>query len=127
MSQKLQFDLVSPESLLVSQAVDSVFVPGSEGDMGVYAQHAPVISALRPGVLTVTADGTENRYYVRGGFLDVSNEGLTVLAEHAIALSDFSAELREAELAEARTALANAAHDQARLQAQQVIDTIEAL
>ncbi len=127
MSQKIQFDLVSPESLLISQAVDAVHVPASEGDIGIYAQHAPVIGALRPGVLTMVVDGAETRFYVRGGFMDVNQEGLTVLAEHAIAIADFGADQRDAEIAEARTVLADAAHDAARLQAQQIIDTIEAL
>lgn len=127
MSQKLQFDLVSPESLLISKQVEAVYVPASEGDVGIYANHAPVVATLRPGILTMVADGQETRFYVRGGFMDVNQEGVTVLAEHAVPVSDLAPDKREAELSAARALLENASQDNMRLQAQQVIDTIDAL
>jgi F-type H+-transporting ATPase subunit epsilon len=84
------FDLVSPEKLLFSGEVDQVDVPGTEGDFGVLAGHAPTVSALRPGIMTVTVNGQAQRMVVLGGFAEVSAEGaLTVLADLADAIEDF--------------------------------------
>lgn len=81
MAQKLKFDLVSPERLVLSAEVDEVQVPGAEGDFGVLPNHSPVMAMLRPGVLTVQNDGTVQNYELDGGFVDVTPEGVTVLAE----------------------------------------------
>ncbi len=82
------FDLVSPEKLLFSGEVEQVDVPGGEGDFGVFAGHAPVVSLLRPGIVTVYAGGNAERIVVLGGFVEVSAAGLTVLADVATALAD---------------------------------------
>jgi F-type H+-transporting ATPase subunit epsilon len=82
------FDLVSPERLLFSGEVEQVDVPGSEGDFGVLAGHAPLVSLLRPGILTVYAGGGSERIVVLGGFVEVSADGLTVLADVATSLED---------------------------------------
>ena len=93
---KLRFDLVSPERLLVSAEVDQVDVPGSEGDFGVFANHAPVMTSLRPGVLTVLSQGKQgDKFFVRGGFAEVTAQGLTVLAEEAMPLADLPCSLRK--------------------------------
>jgi F-type H+-transporting ATPase subunit epsilon len=84
-----QFDLVSPERLLLSGEVEQVDVPGSEGDFGVLAGHAPMVTALRPGILTIKRDGGEIRVVILGGFAEVSPSGLTVLADSAAAVEDF--------------------------------------
>jgi F-type H+-transporting ATPase subunit epsilon len=90
MADKVQFELVSPERLLVSEAVDMVVVPGSEGDFGVLAGHAPTVSALRPGIMTVYVSGNAQRMVVLGGFAEVSADGrLTVLADLADSIEDF--------------------------------------
>src|SRR5882757_2939503 len=84
------FDLVSPEKLLFSGEVDQVDVPGSEGDFGVLAGHAAIVSALRPGIMTVTVGGNAQRMIVLGGFAEVSADGkLTVLADLADSVEDF--------------------------------------
>src|SRR6188508_2900898 len=84
------FDLVSPERLLFSGEVDQVDVPGSEGDFGVLAGHAPTVSALRPGIMTVYVGGQAQRMIVLGGFAEVSVDGkLTVLADLADSVEDF--------------------------------------
>ena len=84
------FDLVSPEKLLFSGEVDQVDVPGTEGDFGVLAGHAPVVSALRPGIMTVFVGGNAQRMVVLGGFAEVSADGkLTVLADLADSVEDF--------------------------------------
>ena len=77
------FELVSPEKLLFSGDVEQVDVPGAEGDFGVLAQHAPMVTTLRPGILTVHGAGGEQKIVVLGGFAEVSADGLTVLAEVA--------------------------------------------
>src|SRR5436305_2355442 len=85
-----QFDLVSPEKLLFSGEVDQVDVPGSEGDFGVLAGHAPTVAALRPGIMTVFINGDQQRMVVLGGFAEVSADGkLTVLADLADSVEDF--------------------------------------
>jgi len=85
----LHFDLVSPEKLLFSGNVNQVDVPGSEGDFGVLAAHAPLMAALRPGIMTIHRDGGPLRVVVMGGFAEVNPEGLTILADTAVPLEDF--------------------------------------
>jgi F-type H+-transporting ATPase subunit epsilon len=82
------FDLVSPEKLAFSGEVDQVDIPGVEGDFGVLAGHAPVVAAIRPGILTVMAGGTQQKIIVLGGLAEVSAKGLTVLADVATSLPD---------------------------------------
>ncbi|MBV8834985.1 MAG: F0F1 ATP synthase subunit epsilon [Alphaproteobacteria bacterium] len=85
------FDLVSPEKLLFSGEVDQVDVPGSEGDFGVLAGHAPLVSALRPGIMRVTVNNQTQNMVVLGGFAEVSQDGkLTVLADLADSVEDFN-------------------------------------
>jgi F-type H+-transporting ATPase subunit epsilon len=83
------FDLVSPARLLFSGDVDQVDVPGSEGDFGVLAGHAPLVAMLRPGILTIFRESGELRVVVNGGFAEVGPAGLTVLAEMAVPIEDF--------------------------------------
>jgi F-type H+-transporting ATPase subunit epsilon len=90
------FDLVSPEKLAFAGDVDQVDVPGVEGDFGVLAGHAPVVAAIRPGILTVISGGTKQKIIVLGGVAEVSDKGLTVLADVATSLD----ELDRAEFAE---------------------------
>jgi F-type H+-transporting ATPase subunit epsilon len=82
------FDLVSPEKIAFSGEVDQVDVPGLEGDFGVLAGHAPFVAALRPGILTVTVGGTHQKIIVLGGLAEISEKGLTVLAEVATSLAE---------------------------------------
>lgn len=90
------FDLVSPEKLAFSGEVDQVDIPGVEGDFGVLAGHAPVVAAIRPGILTITTAGRHEKVIVLGGLAEVSESGLTVLADVATSL----AELDRAQFAE---------------------------
>ena len=125
MSAKLSFDLVSPERLLFSGAVDMVTLPGAEGDFGVLAAHAPVIALLRPGVIDIATSGqAARRIYVRGGFAEVSAKGLTVLAEQAIPVDEIKRADIEQRLTTARGDLADAKTDQARKSAQEAIDQL---
>ena len=83
-----RFDLVSPEKLAFSGEVDQVDIPGMEGDFGVLAGHAPVVAAVRPGILTITAAGAQQKVIVLGGLAEMSEKGLTVLADVATSTAD---------------------------------------
>ncbi|WKA29004.1 F0F1 ATP synthase subunit epsilon [Bradyrhizobium roseum] len=95
------FDLVSPEKLAFSGEVDQVDIPGVEGDFGVLAGHAPIVAAIRPGILTITSGGTHQKVIVFGGLAEMSEKGLTVLADVATSLED----LDRAQLAESISAM----------------------
>ena len=84
MAGKLNFSLVSPEREVFTGLVDQVDAPGVEGDFGVLPDHAPFMTALREGLVTVYNGGTKIQYDVHGGFADVNGEGLTILAEQAV-------------------------------------------
>ncbi len=92
MSEKFIFEFVSPENLILSKEVQEVIVPGSEGAFTVLSGHAPVISSLKPGILTIIEDENVDSvdYFVLGGFADVSSKGLTILAENAILRDELS-------------------------------------
>ena len=83
MAGKLNFSLVAPEREVFSGLVDQVDAPGVEGDFGVLADHAPFMTALREGPVTVINGGTRRTFTVKGGFADVTPAGLTILAEEA--------------------------------------------
>jgi len=84
MADKLHFSLVAPERELFAGMVDQVNVPGTEGEFGVLAKHAPFMTTLKDGEITVFDGGTTRRFSVSGGFADVTGEGLTILAQSAV-------------------------------------------
>ena len=102
MADMMQFDLVSPERKLASGAVRAVQIPGAEGDMTAMPDHAPMITTLRPGILTTEGEGGETRYVVTGGFAEITPEGTTVLAERAFTAGPEGRDVLEALLAETR-------------------------
>ncbi len=103
MADQVQFELVVPERLLLSERVDMVVVPGSEGDFGALPGHAPLISTLRPGLIeTYVGKSVKDRIFVAGGFAEVTRERCTVLAEEAIALADLDRATIEAQIRTAR-------------------------
>ena len=126
MAEKLNFSLVSPERELFSGAVDQVDVPGTEGDLGIFPNHSPLMAAIRTGTITVYSDGTETQYFVQGGFADVTPEGLTVLAERATSMSDVDAEAIKADIETIEASLAGLEGD-AALNAQQNLDGLKAV
>ena len=81
MAEKFTLNLVSPEKLVLSAQVESVIVSGAEGDFEVLAHHSPFMSVIRPGALTIAQDGKQQNYELNGGFVDVTPQGVTVLAE----------------------------------------------
>lgn len=125
MADKLNFDLVSPDRLLLSEEVDMVLVPGSEGDFGVLPQHAPVMSTLKPGVLEVTGGSEgDSRIFVRGGFAEVTPNGLTVLAEEAIPLAELDVAQLDQKIQDATEDVADAKDDQTKDAAQLTLDQL---
>lgn len=115
MADKVHFELVSPQQLLLSESVDMVVVPGAEGDFGVLADHAPLISTIRPGTITVyQGDTVSERIFVAGGFAEVTAERCTVLAEEAEPLDDIDRAAVEAELRDLRDDLGTAQSDEDR-------------
>ena len=125
---KVQFELVSPERLLLSQAVDMVVVPGEEGDFGVLVRHAPLISAVRPGVIAVHDGGqVTERIFVAGGFAEVTPARCTVLAEQALPVGEIDRQAVEQQLKDAREDLADAKSDQERTAAARQVAVAEAM
>jgi len=119
MAEGVKLEIVSPERLLLSETVRSVTVPGTEGYFTVLGDHAPFMTTLRRGFVTVTDNaGISHVYYVRGGFADVSPEGLTLLAEEAQDIAEFDRGKIEALIAAGLTALqaTSVADEQMRLQ-----------
>ena len=94
------FNLVAPDKLLFSGEVDQVDVPGMDGDFGVLAEHAPLVALLRPGVLTVKVGNDAQRIVLFGGFAEVSQQGLTVLADYATSLEELDLAVLAARIAE---------------------------
>jgi F-type H+-transporting ATPase subunit epsilon len=93
-------DLVAPDKLTFSGEVDQVDLPGIEGDFGVLAQHAPTVTLLRPGIITIHSGGSTQQMVVFGGFAEVSAGGLTVLADLAAPVDDFDRAVLTARIAE---------------------------
>ena len=98
----MQFELVSPERSLASMDAASVQIPGADGDMTVMPDHAPTITTLRPGVLRVEASGTTHEYVVTGGFAEIGVNGVSVLAERAVAKADMTQDLMDVMFDEAQ-------------------------
>jgi F-type H+-transporting ATPase subunit epsilon len=121
------FELVSPDKVLFNGSAQSVLVPGNEGDFLVLNDHAPVMTAIRPGVVGIDdAEGKHHRVFVRGGFADASKEGLILLAETAIPFEDLSSDMLGQEIKNAEEDLADANEDQKRM-AQEKLDHLREL
>lgn len=128
MAEAFKFDLVSPERLLVSEDVEAVIIPGTEGEMTVMANHAPVMATIKPGVVTVRpASGAEERYVVFGGFADILPEGCTLLAESAVAVKDIDREDLARRIQEAKEDVSDARDDETRTKAEQFLAQLTTL
>jgi F-type H+-transporting ATPase subunit epsilon len=109
------FELVAPEKLVYSGEVESVVIPGTEGEFTVLKDHAPVISAMRPGVVVIEQSAAAKlRLYVRGGFAEVAPSGLTILADQALPLAEVGAAKLDAEIESFEEESTRAATDEAR-------------
>ena len=127
MADRLRFHLVSPEAELFAGDVDQVVVPGALGDFGVLPGHAPFMSTIRPGAITIMDGETRRRVFIDGGFADVTAEGLTILAEFAVDVADINAETVASDLSHAEKALANADDATERAGAQAAIRRAQAM
>jgi len=128
MAETTQFELVSPEKLLYSEAAEMVVVPGTEGYFGVLPRHAPMISTLEPGVIDIYQNGSvAERIFVAGGFAEVTETRCTVLAEEAQVLKDVDTAKVESDLADLRHDLKDVKTDLERERTEQRIKTLEAL
>lgn len=125
MADKLNFSLVSPERELMSRDVDQVDIPGSEGWMGVLANHAPLMTTLAPGMVKIRDGSDEKRIFVRGGFAEISPAGLTVLAEEAMPAEELNAEKIAQAIKNAEEDVADANTDEKKLAAQQSLDSLK--
>jgi F-type H+-transporting ATPase subunit epsilon len=104
MAEKVKFELVSPEKILLSEAVEMVVIPGAEGNFGVLPGHAPLISSVRPGTIEVyEGNNVAERIFIAGGFAEVTPERCTVLADEAVTVSSLDKGAVDIELAEATT------------------------
>ena len=122
-----QFDLVSPERLLFSAEVEEVVVPGTEGDFGVMADHTPIISTMRPGVVRIRGGQEQGEpVYVAGGIAEFSNNQLTILAEHATPLGELDAEAIAAEIRNAQEDVSDARDDKSRAKAELRLQRLQA-
>ena len=125
---KVEFELVSPEKLLLSERVDMVVVPGEEGNFGVLVQHAPLISAVRPGVIDVHNGGkVTEQIFVAGGFAEVTPARCTVLAEQAVPIAEIDRSVAEQQLKDAQEDVADAKDDAERLAAEKQVIVAEAM
>lgn len=128
MAETLEFELVSPAKLLISQPVEMVVVPGSEGNFGALPQHAPMLSTVRPGVIDIYAKGAVvNRIFVAGGFAEVTETRCTVLAEEAVELSSLDRDGVQKRLQLAKEALQEADSALEKASAQKRITVAEAM
>ncbi len=121
------FDLVSPERLLFSGEVDQVDVPGSEGEFGVLANHAPMVAALKPGILTIFEGNQRQRVAVFGGFAEVSPQGLTVLADNAVPVEELDIATIAAEIKDTEEDLADTSDDVVRDKCRRKLEQLRAV
>ncbi len=125
---KVEFELVSPERLLISQPVDMVVVPGGEGDFGVLVRHAPMVSTVRPGVISMhSGDRVSDRIFVAGGFAEVTPARCTVLADQALPVAEIDRGAAEQQLKDAREDLSDADSEEQRVAAARQIAIAEAM
>ncbi|KRA44884.1 F0F1 ATP synthase subunit epsilon [Devosia sp. Root635] len=124
MAEGLKIEIVSPERLVLSEVVTSVTVPGSEGYFTVMDDHAPFMTTLRPGFITVNQNGQDAIFFVQGGFADVSPDGLTILAERSVPVAEFDHADLAAQIKAAEAELAAAATPEEKSYAQDVVSAL---
>jgi len=123
----LHLDLVSPEKLLFAGDVGQVDLPGSEGDLGVLAGHAPLVTALRPGIIVIYRESGDLRVVVNGGFAEVGPSGLTVLADMAVPAEEFDLAVLAGEIKDTEEDFADAADGWQRDKLAHRLDQLKAL
>ena len=113
MNNKINFDFVSPEASIVSSKVDMVLIPGVDGDAGILPDHSPFMTTLRQGIVEVTFEqGNVKKYLVEGGFADITQDKMTILAETSLNLSDSDSKVLKSEIDIINEKLASAEEDE---------------
>ena len=113
MPHKINFDFVSPEASIVSSEVDMVLIPGVDGDAGILPDHSPFMTTLRQGIVEVTFEqGNVKKYLVEGGFADITQDKMTILAETSLNLSDSDSKVLKSEIDIINEKLASAEEDE---------------
>ena len=119
------FELVSPEKLMFSGMVEQVVVPGAEGEFTMLKDHAPMMSLLRPGIVTVSETNAKSqRLYVRGGFADVSAKGLSILAEEAVAVENLDLVKLDGQIKDAEEDVSDAKTEEAKWSAMEKLQQL---
>lgn len=124
MADVLTFELVSPERKLASVEADSITIPGMQGDLTAMVSHAPFLSTLRPGFVVVRKGSDENRYFVTGGFAEISDDTVSVLAELAVEDGAVTQDWLATQISEAEKALEGAGEDRKQAMQQRVSDLV---
>jgi F-type H+-transporting ATPase subunit epsilon len=127
MAGTFQFELVTPERLLLAGEAEQVVIPGVEGDFAVLSSHAPVISTLRAGILEITMTDAKRRVFVKKGVAEADPERLTVLAQTAVDVDEFDSQRIADELKAAEAERAEAQDDQTKLLAETLVDQLKRL
>ena len=128
MAEPYKFELVSPERLLVSESVESIVIPATDGEMTVMANHSPVMTTIKPGIVTVTtAAGKQDRYVVYGGFADILPDSCTLLAESATHMDALNKDDLTARIERAKADISGAADDDNRTRAEDFLQHLSAL
>jgi F-type H+-transporting ATPase subunit epsilon len=128
MVDSFKFELVSPERLLASLDIHSVILPGSEGEMTIMANHAPVMTSVKPGVVVVNEEsGKEDRFVIFGGFADITPESCTLLAESAVNVNELDRADLEQRIRNAREDVEDAKDDESRTSASEYLDQLTTL
>ena len=123
-----KFDLVSPERLLVSQEIESVVIPGTEGEMTVMVNHAPVMATVKPGVVTVKpVSGPEQKFVVFGGFADILPDVCTLLAEAALPAAEVSKDDLSRRIEETKAELVDVKNDDDRTKLETFLNHLAAI
>ncbi len=123
----LHLDFVSPESVLFSGDVDQVDLPGAEGDMGILPQHAPLVTTLRPGIVTIYRGGTREPMVVTGGFAEVGPSGLTILADRAVPRENFDMATLSTDIKDTEEDIADATDEAQRDKLNRHLEQLKAL
>ena len=124
MADTLTFELVSPERKLASVEAEAITIPGMEGDLTAMANHAPFLTTLRPGYVVVRNGAAEERYFVTGGFAEISDNTVSVLAELAVEGSSVDAEWLGEQISTAEAVLADASDDRQQAAQQRLNDLV---
>jgi F-type H+-transporting ATPase subunit epsilon len=123
----LHFEFVSPETVLFSGDVDQVDLPGIEGDLGILPGHAPIVTLLRPGIVTIMREGQREPVVVVGGFAEMGPGGLTVLADRAGSREDFDLDLLASDIKDVEEDVADCKDDAERDKLSRRLDQLRAL